>query len=160
MVDPDKYLQAPEILAGKTRVDGTAEGEALVTDGPISHSTNAVFVDGVLVSAGHPLQGQCYAGKVMVYSTDTGTTAGSFGLYLKARADSAPAAIICRKVHPIAIGGAIDADLPAVDGFEIDPCAEIHTGDWVKVRAPAIGEEAIVEVYRSLDAPTPVGGKD
>ena len=115
----------------------------------------------MIVSAGHPLQGQSYAGKVLVYSTDIGTTAGSFGLYLKARVtDSAPAALICRKVHPIAIGGAIDAELPAVDGFEIDPCAEIRTGDWIKVKAPAIGEEAIVEVYRSIDAATPAGSKD
>ena len=132
-----------------------------MTAGTISHSTNAAFVDGVIVSAGHPLQGQSYAGKVMVYSTDIGTTAGSFGLYLKARGtDSGPAALICRKVHPIAIGGAIDAELPAVDGFEIDTCAEIRTGDWIKVKAPAIGEEAIVEVYRSIDAATPAGSRD
>ncbi len=160
MVDARKYVQTPEVLVGKTRVDGTAEGEALVTAGTISHSTNAVFVDGVIMSAGHPLQGQSYAGKIIVYSTDSGTTAGSFGLYLKAQfTDSAPAAIICRKVHPIAIGGAIDAELPAVDGFEIDPCAKIRTGDWIKVKAPAIGEEAIVEVYRTINSPTPVGSK-
>ena len=127
----------------------------------ISHSTNSVFVDGVIMSAGHPLQGQSYAGKVMVYSTDIGTTAGSFGLYLKARlTDSAPAALICRRVHPIAIGGAIDAEIPAVDGLEVDPCAEIRTGDWIKVKAPAIGEEAIVEVYRSTRAPEPIGSTD
>jgi predicted aconitase with swiveling domain len=158
MIDPEKYVQTPVVLVGKTRVDGAAEGEALVTAETISHSTNAVFVDGVIITAGHPLQGQSYASKVMVYSTDIGTTAGSLGLYLKARiTNSGPAAILCRKVHPIAIGGAIDAEIPAVDGFAIDPCAEIRTGDWIKVKAPAIGEEAIVEVYRSIDAPTPVG---
>ena len=161
MVDPERYEQTPEVLGGRTRVDGTAEGEALVTAETISHSTNAVFVDGVIVSAGHPLQGQSYAGKVMVYSTDIGTTAGALGLYLKASVtEAAPAALICRKVHPIAIGGAIDAEIPAVDGFRIDPCAEIRTGDWIKVKAPAIGEEAIVEVYRSIDAPSSVGSKD
>ena len=161
MVDLEKYEQTPEVFVGKTRVDGTAEGEALVTAEAISHSTNAVFVDGMIMTAGHPLQGQSYAGKVVVYSTDIGTTGGSFGLYLKARIlDSAPAALICRKVHPIAIGGAIDAGIPAVDGLQIDPCAEIRTGDWVEVKAPAIGEEATVEVYRSIDGSTRNGSRD
>jgi predicted aconitase with swiveling domain len=161
MVDSKRYVQKPEVLIGKTRVNGTAEGEALVTDGPISHSTNAINVDGEIRSSGHPLEGQSYAGKVIVYSTDIGTTAGSFGLYLKARVtNGAPMALICRKVHPISIGGAIDAEIPAVDAFQIDPCTTIRTGDWVKVKAPATGEEAIVEVYRPISGQTPVRSKD
>jgi len=57
----------PIILKGITRVEGTAEGEALVTSSFLSHLVNAVDSDGVIRIYGHPLMGQSYAGKIMVY---------------------------------------------------------------------------------------------
>jgi len=136
-------------LRGITRVPGTAEGEALVTSEKLSHLANAIGSDGVIRMQGHPLQGKSYSGKIIVYDTDKFSTGGAFGLYFKAKiGNTGPLALICRTVHPISVGGAVDAEIPAVDGFDVDPCVEIRTGDWVKISAPRAGEEAIVEVHR------------
>ncbi len=150
-----------KILRGITRVAGEAEGEALVTTEKLSHLANAIGNDGIIRMHGHPLMGQSYAGKIIVYNTDIFSTGGALGLYFKARINkTGPLALICRTVHPISVGGAVDARIPAVDGLDLDPCGEIKTGDFVRIRAPEPGGEAIVEVHPaaeggSEDAPKP-----
>jgi predicted aconitase/predicted aconitase with swiveling domain len=144
-----------KILRGITRVAGEVEGEALVTTEKLSHLANAVGSDGVIRMNGHPLMGQSYAGKVIVYDTDIFSTGGAWGLYFKSIINkTGPLALICRTVHPISVGGAVDARIPAVDGFDLDPCLEIKTGDLVKIKAPEPGGEAIVEIH-----PAAAGGK-
>jgi hypothetical protein len=49
---------------------------------------------------GHPLMGQSYAGKIIVYDTDIFSTGGALGLYFKSRiTHTGPLALICRTVH-------------------------------------------------------------
>ncbi len=140
--------ETPIILKGITRVEGYAEGEALVTSSFLSHLVNAVNSDGVVRIFGHPLAGQSYAGKIVVYDTDKFSTGGAWGLYFKAKvAHTAPKALVCRIVHPISVGGAIDAGIPAVDSFDVDPWTVIQTGDYVKISAPKAGDEATIEIY-------------
>lgn len=146
------------VLKGKTRVPGFAEGEALVTSEKLSHLANAVGTDGIVRMQGHPLQGQSYSGKIIVYDTDKFSTGGAFGLYFKSKiANTGPLALVCRKVHPISVGGAVDAEIPAIDGFDHDPCVQIKTGDWIKISAPKAGEEAIVEIHRQSPESAEVG---
>ncbi len=136
-----------KVLHGITRVEGEVEGEALVTTEKLSHLFNAIGSDGVIRMNGHPLMGQSYAGKIIVYDTDIFSTGGAWGLYFKCKiTGKGPKALICRTVHPISVGGAVDAGIPAVDGFDLDPCQTIKTGDRVKITAPEAGGEAIVEV--------------
>jgi len=107
-----------KILRGITRVAGEVEGEALVTIEKLSHLVNAVGSDGVIRMSGHPLMGQSYAGKIMVYDTDIFSTGGAWGLYFKSRITrTGPLALICRTVHPISVGGAVDARIPAVTAW-------------------------------------------
>jgi len=135
-------------LHGITRVEGVVEGEALVTTEKLSHLFNAIGSDGVIRMNGHPLMGESYAGKIIVYDTDIFSTGGAWGLYFKCKiTQKGPKALICRNVHPISVGGAVDAEIPAVDHFDGDPCLEIKTGDRVKITAPEAGGEAIVEVF-------------
>lgn len=136
-----------KILKGITRVAGVVEGKALVTSEKLSHLVNAVGSDGVIRMHGHPLMGQSYANRIVVYDTDIFSTGGAWGLYFKSIINrTGPLGLICRTVHPISVGGAVDARIPAVDGFDRDPCREIKTGDWVRIKAPLVGGEAIVEV--------------
>lgn len=145
--------EKPIILKGITKVEGYAEGEALVTSSFLSHLVNAVNSDGVIRIFGHPLVGQSYAGKIVVYDTDKFSTGGAWGLYFKAKVtNSAPKALICRTVHPISIGGAIDAGIPAMDSFDVDPWTVIQTGDYVKITAPKAGDEGIIEIYPKYPA--------
>ena len=145
-----------KILRGITRVEGTVEGDALVTTEKLSHLFNAIGNDGVIRMSGHPLMGQSYADKIIVYDTDIFSTGGAWGLYFKSKiTQKGPRALICRNVHPISVGGAVDAEIPAVDGFDVDPCKTIKTGDRLRITAPKAGGEAIVEILEG-NGETPV----
>ena len=149
-------MEQNQILHGITRVEGQMEGEALVTTEKLSHLFNAIGNDGVIRMSGHPLMGQSYADKIIVYDTDIFSTGGAWGLYFKCKiTQKGPRALICRNVHPISVGGAVDAEIPAVDGFDVDPCRAIKTGDRLRITAPKAGGEAIVEILEGSGG-TPV----
>ena len=110
---------------------GQAAGEALVSPDPIGFLGGVDPDTGVVVEAGHPLEGQCVAGRVLVFPTGKGSTVGSYTIYRLARAGLAPAAIVNAEADPVVAVGAIISDIPMVDQVDI---ARIHTGDWVAVR--------------------------
>jgi predicted aconitase with swiveling domain len=140
-----------KILRGVTRSEGTAEGEALVSRQPISHFMYDIENDtGIIRMVNHELNGKSVAGKVLVYPSAIGPTGGASGLFLKAKVTKVgPKAIICRRVDPIDIAGALAGEIPAVDGFREDPLKEIETGDWVEVKAEKVGGKAIIKITRN-----------
>jgi predicted aconitase with swiveling domain len=109
---------------------GQVTGEALVSPDPIGFLGGVDPDTGVIVEAGHPLEGRCVAGRVLVFPTGKGSTVGSYTLYRLARAHLAPAAIVNAEADPVIAGGAIISDIPMVDQVDIS-C--IRTGDWVEV---------------------------
>ena len=110
---------------------GQAEGEALVSLEPISFFGGVDPETGVVVEMGHPLEGECVAGRVLVFPRGKGSTVGSYVLYRMKKQGVAPAAIINAESEPIVAVGAIISDIPMLDGVEIE---EIATGDWVEIR--------------------------
>lgn len=137
-----------KILKGITRAKGSAAGEALVSEQPLSWAPFTIPNEtGVINIFGHKLSGQSVKDKIVVYPTVSGSTTGSMGLYFKVKGSQVgPKAIICRQVHPIDLGGAIAAEIPAVDGLDADPIQEIQSGDWVEIQADEVGQEAIVTI--------------
>ena len=85
---------------------------------------------GIVLEAGHPLQGQSIAGKVLVFPTGKGSTVGSYTLLRLQRAGSAPVAIINAESEAIVAVGAIISDIPMVDQVDL---SVIHNDDWVEV---------------------------
>ena len=136
------------VLKGVARSKGYAEGEALVSDQPISWAPFAIPNDtGIISIFEHKLRGQSVKDKIVVYPTVYGSTTGSIGLFFKVKESKVgPKAIICRQVHPIDIGGAIAGEIPAVDSLDQDPIQAIMTGDWVEIRADEVGKEATVTI--------------
>lgn len=110
---------------------GEAEAEALVSPEPIGFLGGVDADTGVVIEAGHPLEGQCIAGRVLVFPTGKGSTVGSYTLYRLARAGLAPAAIVNVEADPVVAVGAIIAEIPMVDQVDI---ARIQTGDRVHVQ--------------------------
>jgi predicted aconitase with swiveling domain len=109
---------------------GHAEGKALVSPAPIGFLGGVDPDTGIVIEAGHPLEGQRVTGRVLVFPTGKGSTVGSYTLYRLARAQLAPAAIISAEADPVVAVGAIIAEIPMVDQVDIS-C--IRTGDWVQV---------------------------
>jgi predicted aconitase with swiveling domain len=109
---------------------GQAEGEALVSPEPIGFLGGVDPDTGVVIESGHPLEGRCVAGRVLVFPTGKGSTVGSYTLYRLKRSRLAPAAIVNAEADPVVAVGAIIAEIPMVDQVDV---ACIRTGDWVRV---------------------------
>ena len=124
-------------LKGRVIKSGVAEGSALVSPAPIGFLGGVDPETGIVIEAGHPLAGECVAGRVLVFPTGKGSTVGSYTLYRMARAGTAPAAIVNAESEAIVAVGAIISDIPMVDQVGI---SQICTGDRVRIE----GERVIV----------------
>ena len=126
------------IHTGRKICAGRAEGEALVTSMGISFYGGVDPETGVVVERGHALEGQCIAGKVLVFPTGKGSTVGSYTLYRLKLGGMAPAAIINAECETITAVGCIISEIPCVDHIPID---------WLKTGARLMvdGEQATVE---------------
>jgi len=114
------------ILVGRVIKDGQARGRALVSPEPIGFLGGVDPETGIVVEGGHPLEGQCVAGRVLVFPTGKGSTVGSYTLYRMARAGTAPVAIVNAESEAIVALGAIMAGIPMIDRIDI---TQIETGD-------------------------------
>lgn len=121
---------SPRRITGRVIRHGSAQGIALTSTEPIGFLGGVDGETGIVTEKGHSLEGQCIAGKVLVFPTGKGSTVGSYVLYQLAVNKLAPAAILNAESEPIVAVGAIIADIPMVDRL---PIAEIHTGDYVSV---------------------------
>jgi hypothetical protein len=118
------------VLKGRVIKPGVAEGEALVSPEPIGFLGGVDAETGIVTERGHPLEGQCVTGKVLVFPTGKGSTVGSYILYQLAANDLAPAAILNAESEPIVAVGAIIGAIPMVDRV---PIIQIETGDQVRL---------------------------
>ena len=107
-------------LTGRSISKGTAEGELLKTDTPISFLGGVDPRTGNIIDANHPLAGQNITGKVLAFPYGKGSTVGSYVLYALSRTGTAPAAVINTECETIIAIGAIIAGIPAVDRLEGD----------------------------------------
>lgn len=105
-------------LQGRSIAKGTAKGELLITDKPISFLGGVDPKTGIIIDENHPLHGVCIAGKVFVFPFGKGSTVGSYILYALAKNHVAPAAIINEKCETIIAAGAIIGNIPAIDMVE------------------------------------------
>jgi len=125
-------------LRGRVIKSGAAEGIALVSSEPIGFLGGVDPDTGIVVEPGHPLHGQCVAGRVLVFPTGKGSTVGSYTLYRMARSGAAPAAIVNAESEAIVAVGAIIGGIPMVDQIDI---ARIKTGDRLRID----GDRIVVE---------------
>ncbi len=125
------------LLKGRTVNPGKIEGEAIVYDGPFSMLGDLDPRTGNVPVKGHALEGQSLAGKIFVFTTGKGSSAGPYVAYAARKAGNAPAAMICQEVEPVIALCAMMADIPMVDRLDSDPLKTIKTGDQVVVDADA-----------------------
>lgn len=109
---------------------GTAQGRALVSREPIGFLGGVDPETGRVIEPGHPLEGQCVTGRVLIFPTGKGSTVGSYTLYRMAKAGTGPAAIVNVHSEAIVAVGAIIGEIPMVDQVDINL---FTSGDWVRV---------------------------
>ena len=126
-------------MKGRTINPGKAKGEAIVSHEPIGFYGGIDPKTGIVIEKGHELEGQNVNGKVLVFPCGKGSTVGSYVVYgLKANGVG-PIAIVNEETETIVATGVILADIPCVDGIDIN---RIKTGDILVVDA----ENGIVEI--------------
>jgi phosphomecalonate degydratase small subunit len=125
---------------GRSIFPGSAQGEALVSSQAISFFGGIDPETGMVVERGHELEGQCIAGKVLVFPTGKGSTVGSYTLYRLKSNGHAPLAILNAECETITAVGCIIAEITCVDQLpirEIEPgCLVIIDDNLVQVKAP------------------------
>ena len=130
------------ILKGRTIFPGQARAEALVSRMGISFYGGVDPETGLVTEAGHDLEGQSLAGKVLVFPSGKGSTVGSYILYRLKHNGRAPAAIINAECETITAVGCIISEIPCIDQVEID---KLNTGMHLNVDA----ESGLVMISQS-----------
>ena len=125
-------------LQGRIIKSGRAEGLALVSPEAIGFLGGVDPETGRVIEPGHALEGQCIAGRVLVFPTGKGSTVGSYTLYRMARMGTAPAAIINAESEAIVAVGAIISQIPMVD--QVDTSL-FESGDRVLVDGARVAVE-------------------
>ncbi|MBQ9031772.1 MAG: DUF126 domain-containing protein [Parasporobacterium sp.] len=126
-------------LKGHVVVNGTAEGNAIVTGQPFGFFGGVDPTTGIIMDTWHELHGENIKGKVFVFPEGMGSTVGAAIILELVRTGCAPVAMLNNKTEIItAAGGVIakkfyDKDLPMIDGFDCNIVDEIKTGDYVKI---------------------------
>ena len=119
-----------EQLKGRIIYKGKAEGEALVSEMPISFYGGVDPNTGVVLEKGHQLNGQSIKGKILVFPQGKGSTVGSYTLYRMKKNGTAPAGMINRECETIVAVGAIISEIPFVDKVDI---SKLKNGDKVSI---------------------------
>lgn len=132
------------ILKGRKVIEGSVQGEAVVTSQPISFLGGVNPDTGHVVEKGHEAEGQCITDKIFVFPHGKGSTAGPYIIYAMTKRGTAPLAMINVKAEPIIAVGAAMGNIPLMDRLDQDPLEVITTGDQVTID----GEKGIVEVTK------------
>jgi hypothetical protein len=129
----------------RTLVAGSAEGEVLVLEEPLSFWGGIDPVTGRVIDVHHPQLGANVAGKILVMPSGRGSSSSSSVLAEAIRAGKAPAAIVLAEPDPILALGAIVARelygeaVPVV----VSAGGPWRSGDRVEVRAEAASRPTV-----------------
>ena len=85
---------AEGVIAGRAIVPGTAEGDALVTQVPLSFWGGFDFKTGIIIDRHHPLAGVRAGGRILALPFSKGSSTTTAVLLEAVRAGTAPAAIL------------------------------------------------------------------
>ena len=99
-------------LAAETLMAGSAEGEVLALDEPLSLWGGIDVDTGIICDATHPQAGQSLAQKILIMSSGRGSSSSSSTLLEAVRLNTAPSAIVMQHQDAIlAIGALVAADI-------------------------------------------------
>ena len=129
------------IYRGRAAVKGEAEGDALVSETPISFMAGFNTEKGIFIEPGHELEGKSIAGQILVYPYGKGSSGDFARLWRCVKHGVAPAGIINHRADPIHVQGAIIANIPMVYGLTMDDILSIKTGDHIWIKGDKVAVE-------------------
>lgn len=127
--------KSTSILIGRPAMAGIAEGIALVCPNSIMGWNGVDMGTGVIVEKGHPQEGMSIKDKVLVIPGSRGSIGWSDYFYGCHLHGCGPAAYVLTSMDSKCGTAIVMSGVPCVCDFTEahDPCAEIKTGDFVRV---------------------------
>lgn len=102
----------------KVIVRGKAEGKILRTDTPINFLGSVDKKTGVINDDTHDLVGKSIKDSILVFPHGVGSSVGAYTIYSLKSNNSAPLAMICKKVDLTVASGCALANIPLVIATE------------------------------------------
>jgi hypothetical protein len=127
------------VICGRPLVAGEAEGEALVSDEPLSFWGGYDQRTGEIIDRRHPLSGRIAAGRALALPASRGSSTTTAVLLEAIHLGAAPAAIVTVAVDHFFALASIVADemygkpIPVV-ALAPDDFASLQNGQWIRVR--------------------------
>lgn len=136
-----------KILKGRPALGPVVEGYAFVCPTSIQGWSSIDTNTGVVLEKGHIHEGDSFAGKILVVPCSRGSLgwAGYFhNCYLHGMG---PIGFVFTKMDSKCGDAVLSVDCPCVCDFppEVDPCQEIHDGDYIRLD----GINGTVEILKS-----------
>lgn len=125
-------------ITGQSIISGSADGELLVANEPLSFWGGYDYATGEVIDRRHPLSGQIAVGKVLALPFTRGSSTTTAVLLEAVRAGTAPAAIITTGVDKFFALAAVVAEemygkaFPMV-AIEQEAFAQLKMGQWVHI---------------------------
>ena len=113
--------------------DWEIEGEALVTDVPITFLGFVNKKTGTIEEEGHPLDGISMANKILIFPKGSGSTVAPYVLLGLFYNGNGPKAIINTDLDQQTIPACSLLAKPYAHSFEKNPCTEINSKDQIKL---------------------------
>lgn len=115
----------------RTIVNGSAEGEALVTRQAINFLTMIDLKNGIVKDAKHELYEKSIANCILIFPNAIGSSVGAYSVYALKMNNVAPKAMLCNKADITTASGCAIANIPLADKPE--NISVIKTGTKVKL---------------------------
>ena len=109
------------------------EGEALVTDVPITFLGFVNRITGVIEEEGHPINGMSMKNKILIFPKGSGSTVAPYVLLGLFYNGNGPKAIINTELDQQTIPACSILNIPYAHSFEENPCLAVNTGDKIKL---------------------------
>jgi len=127
----------------KILLEGNPQGQALVTDKPLSFWGGVDTATGRIQDVHHDLCGEVLTGKILCIPYDRGSCSGSGILIEMVKQRTAPAAILCLEAEPVlALGPLIGEKMygrgMALRNISPEDYQKIATGDIVTLKDDCI----------------------
>src|SRR5215213_9305917 len=131
-------MASVRVVAGQSVASGSATGEALAADMPLSFWGGFDSETGVIIDRRHPLTGQLAAGRVLIIPSGRGSCSGSGVLLESIHNGTAPAAIITSRLDPVIslgciLGDELYASHPPMVVIPDQDRLRIETGDVIEI---------------------------
>ncbi len=139
---------ANKIIKGRPAMGPTVEGYAFVCPTSIQGWSSIDTNTGVVLEKGHVHEGDSFAGKILVVPCSRGSLGWSGYFTACNRNNVGPSGYVFTEMDSKCGVAVLSTKRPCVCDFpkDIDPCKEIHDGDYIRLD----GENGTIEILRPV----------